>query len=329
MISKHFLLIASIICSCTLLVATFVSAKILFYSSRTGNHEIYMMNDDGSNIQRLTDNPMADRNPRWSPDGKKIVFERAFIHENRKIFIMDADGRNERLLTDTPADYRKPAWHPDGNRIAFSIWEKETTDIAMMDLKTGEVKRLTNNLEGGLSTSPDWSPNGRRIVFEHSDAFGRNIWMMNADGKHKKRRSPPRDDILFFRYSPRWSPDGIYILYPEAIYKQLPGKFDLASMRLIIQNVLAGTREVHELPKGFLVVCANWMSDGRDVLFSASDRNVSRVNGIYRYRLRTRELIPLTDPRYTYYVTDWRPGSLYVSPKGKLTGLWGRIKQAE
>ena len=327
MIPKRFLPILPLMCSLVLLTSTFATAEILFYSSRTGNHEIYTMNDDGSRMQRLTDNPLADRVPRWSPDGKEIVFERALTHENRKIFIMDADGRNEYLLTDTPADYRNPAWHPDGNRIAFSVHEAGTTDIAVMNLQTGAVKRLINNPEGGLSESPNWSPNGRQIVFEHSDAFGRNIWTMSADGKHKKRRSPPSKDAPILRYIPRWAPDGVHILYPEAVYG-LHGGLPL-EMRLIVQNVLTGTREIHTLPKGFLVSKVSWMADGREILFSASDRDVNTIDVIYRYPLDTRELIPLTNPLDNYYVSDWRPGSFYVSPKGKLTGLWGRIKQAE
>ena len=337
MIPKRFLRMLSVICSLTLLVSTFAAAKILFFSSRTGNHEIYTMNDDGSHIQRLTDNPLADTDPRWSPDGKEIVFGRETTPEDlladihSEIFIMDADGRNEHLLTDTPAYYRRPVWHRGGNRIAFSVEEAETTDIAVMNLQTGKVKRLITNPEGGLSDNPDWSPNGRQIVFEHSDEFGRNIWTMTADGNHQKRRSPPNKDVdvLLLRYVPRWSPDGVYILYPEAEYRRLPGKLDLVGMRLIIQNVLTGSREIHTLPKGFLVSQLCWMADGREVLFSAADRNISTVYGIYRYPLDTRELIPLTDPRDNYYVSDWRPGNLYVSPKGKLTGLWGRIKQME
>lgn len=341
MIFRRFLAILSIICSLTLLVSPFAAAEILFFSSRTGNHEIYTMNDDGSRIRRLTDNPLADRAPRWSPDGRKIVFERDFTeenklelrHENRKIFIMDADGRNEHLLTDTLGSSTAPSWHPDGNHIAFSIYEAETetVEITVMNLQSGKVKRI-NNPEGWLSDNPHYSSNGRQIVFEHSDEFGRNIWTMTAEGKHAKRRSPPNKDIdvLILRYRPRWSPDGVHILYPEAEYRRLPGKLDLIGMRLIIQNVLTESREIHDLPKGFLVstnLC--WMADGREILFSAADRNVSRVHVIYRYPLDTRELIPLTDPRDSYYVSDWRPGNLYVSPKGKLTGLWGHIKQME
>jgi TolB protein len=50
------------------------SAKIVFESKRDGNYEIYVMDDDGSNIQRLTNNLLGDYSPRWSPDGKQIVF---------------------------------------------------------------------------------------------------------------------------------------------------------------------------------------------------------------------------------------------------------------
>ena len=48
--------------------------KIAFTSSRDGNYEIYVMDDDGSNQRRVTVNPASDRHPAWSPDGKKIAF---------------------------------------------------------------------------------------------------------------------------------------------------------------------------------------------------------------------------------------------------------------
>lgn len=341
MIFRRFLRMLSIICSLTLFVSMFSAAEILFYSSRTGNHEIYTMNDDGSHIQQLTDNPLADKRPRWAPDGKKIVFQRGLVPKDplavtqSNILVMDADGRNEYQLTDSPETDERPSWHPNGTRIAFSfyLWtgrgKRTPTNIALINLQTGKVKQLTQNPRLGISDNPDWSPNGRQIVFEHSDEFGRNIWTMTADGKHAKRRSPPSEDILLIRYVPRWSPDGVHILYPEAEYRRLPGKLELAGMRLIVQNVLTGSREIHDLPKGFLVSTVCWMADGREVLFSASNRNVNTVDVIYRYPLDTRELIPLTNPRDNYYVSDWRPGNLYVSPKGKLTGLWGHIKQAK
>jgi Tol biopolymer transport system component len=72
-------------------VAPCISAsgdKVVFFSDRDGNYEVYMMNDDGSAQQRLTSNPADDLNPVFSPDGTKVLF-----HTNRKgnydIYVMD------------------------------------------------------------------------------------------------------------------------------------------------------------------------------------------------------------------------------------------------
>ena len=55
----------------------FNTGRIVFTSRRDGNNEIYVMDADGGNRERLTDNPANDRDPDWSPDGTKIAFASA------------------------------------------------------------------------------------------------------------------------------------------------------------------------------------------------------------------------------------------------------------
>jgi dipeptidyl aminopeptidase/acylaminoacyl peptidase len=74
------------------------NTKIAFMSNRNGNLEIYVMNADGSEQKRLTNNPASGMDPSWSPDGKKIAFV-SYRDGNPEIYVMNADGSEQRNLT--------------------------------------------------------------------------------------------------------------------------------------------------------------------------------------------------------------------------------------
>src|SRR5205823_1094199 len=75
--------------------------KIAFASDRSDNFEIYVMNGDGSELTRLTDNPATDVSPSWSPDGTKIAFVSS-RDGNPEIYVMSADGSGQTRLTNNP-----------------------------------------------------------------------------------------------------------------------------------------------------------------------------------------------------------------------------------
>ncbi len=66
--------------------------QIVFSSWRSGQCEIWVMAADGADPRPLTDDPAVDRHPRWSPDGKRIAFDREFPDGSARILVMNASG---------------------------------------------------------------------------------------------------------------------------------------------------------------------------------------------------------------------------------------------
>ena len=140
-------------------------AVILFRASPTGRSDIYVMNDDGKHVRQLTKTPFSEYNPRWSSNGKYIVFERNLGPTEKNphaqqfdIFIMDADGNNERRLTFHPQNDTYPCWSPDGKQIAFTGIRDGVPNIHIMKLATGNIRQLTKNKDGKtFATMPSWT----------------------------------------------------------------------------------------------------------------------------------------------------------------------------
>src|SRR5919108_1384799 len=122
-------------------------------------YEIYIMNSDGNDQTRLTDNSASDGDPSWSPDGEKIAFDSTIDEDgNRDIYIMNADdGSGQTRLTDDPAFDTDPSWSPDGTKIAFSSnREDDNSEIYIMNSDGSGQTRLTDNSADDFS--PSWSP---------------------------------------------------------------------------------------------------------------------------------------------------------------------------
>src|SRR4029077_4567436 len=94
-----------------------ICSKIAFSSDRDGNYEIYVMNPDGTNPTRLTNDTAIDDFPDISPDGNQITFQ-SNRSGSSEIYVMNADGSNQTRLTFSGSN-SEPAFSPDGTKIVF------------------------------------------------------------------------------------------------------------------------------------------------------------------------------------------------------------------
>jgi dipeptidyl aminopeptidase/acylaminoacyl peptidase len=84
-------------------------SRLAFPSIRDGNIELYVMNADGTGVQRLTDNPADDFMPAWSPDGSRLAFQTG-RDGNWEIYTINLDGTGLTNLTQSSAQEVWPAW---------------------------------------------------------------------------------------------------------------------------------------------------------------------------------------------------------------------------
>ena len=186
-------------------------SKIAFSSDRDGNYEIYVMNPDGTNATRLTNNTAIDDFPDISPDGSKITFE-SNRSGSSEIYVMNADGSSQTRLTFSGSN-TNPAFSPDGTKIVFISTRSGGRGVWVINSDgTGETQLATFTANGG--GRPHFSPDGSKIVFDWDISFGGSlrgqIFIMNADGSSLLNitNNSSIDD-----YDPAYSPDGTKIVF--------------------------------------------------------------------------------------------------------------------
>ncbi len=194
----------------------FVSAPDSIPGTPTRRPDIFVMNEDGSEVRRVFQSSSAAWHPRWSPDGRRIAFENYDpAAPGFRVYVMDADGSNVRQIPSAAGENFSPEWSPDGTRILF------LSNRAPRGWWTMYVVNADGTGERQLSDESvcfynifyiRWSPDGSRIAYT-CQSEGGDIYTVRADGTDRRLliEHPPGTPSQDF--GPVWSPDGSQVAF--------------------------------------------------------------------------------------------------------------------
>jgi TolB protein len=222
--------------------------KIIFSSDRDGlGIQLYTMNQDGSNVVRLTNNSGDNDEAKWSPDWKKIAF-RSSKDGNLEVYIMNADGSGEIRLTNDPANDGGPDWSPDGKQIVFASDRSGQYGLYIINIDGSNLHQI-GSFYGFM---PSWSQDGKKIAF--SDGY--DIFTVNIDGTSLTNLT----NASLRDYSPEWSPDGTQI----GFVGDLRGE----NVFVMPSNGGAITQLTHSTTAHCCYGGPSWRGDGKVIVYS-------------------------------------------------------------
>ena len=208
--------------------------RIIFVSDRDGQerYDIYVMDADGTNVERLTDTPDGgELSPRFSPDGERVAYVSEFS-DGWSVWEMRADGTDARKVAGDYAFAEFPAWMPDGDEIFFAAIEREgesasapdryattgganTAHIFSVDLESLEVRARIRT--AGIDVCPHISPDGAQLLYASTgteDNAKHRIYVHDiaSDDTTGASDTPLTDETARSDY-PDPSPDGRFIIF--------------------------------------------------------------------------------------------------------------------
>jgi Tol biopolymer transport system component len=290
---------------------------------------LFTANPDGSRMRQLTRpaKGVVDQQPDWSPNGKKLAFERKVPCPagglrnglDNTCDLVYTVGRNGKALKAlVPCDFadhchgeNSPAWSPDGSKIAFRYGFSDpafvdsfnySAGIWIVDARGGGLHQVTQVTPGSSwDSDPQWSPDGKKLVFVRDDLKEQAsaLFTVSLDGTGLRQVTPWS---LNGGDGPDWSPNGKWILFraqpsdgSSNVYKVHPDGSGLTNL-------------TKQAPSGLHYLSSSFSPDGRKIVSArtpgtgpdgAADVVVMNANGSH---VRAVTKSPLWES-----AADWGP----------------------
>jgi TolB protein len=258
--------------------------------------DLFIGQADGTGLTRVASSEELDWYPRFSPDGRAVVFESARA-SFRDLYRLELATGEVVRLTDNPEGNFDAAWSPDGRKLAFSSSRAGQLDLWVMDADGANPTRLT--FHPGDSVKPAWSPSGEYIAFISARDGKDDLFVVRPDGRDIRKLSPDAGTGKKRWEAPHVQRFAWHPTQDRVIYAAQPPR---GPSHLFVVDVAAGRTTPLSKPDQDDREPA-WSPDGEHLAFAsvrdgASDIYIMRADGTRRTRM-TRESTRAWLPRWT------------------------------
>ncbi len=237
------------------------ASRIAFVLEARGVKEMFVIDYDGENVQRLTNDGSIVLSPTWAPDGGQIAYM-SYRTGEPYLYEMDLATGRDRLISDRDGLNATPSYSPDGTTIAFATSVAGNTEIATINRERGGNLEQHTSGRRFDSLSPSYSPDGRRFVFESNRLGEPHIYVMPVGGGDPRLISEYAFGARGYNTSPDWAPVGERIAY----HTRLNGVH-----QIVVVDLSNGSRRL--LTNEGWNEDPSWGPDGRHLVMSSRDRD--------------------------------------------------------
>lgn len=282
---KHSAIILLLACFCS---ACQTTSRIAYLTNRSGNFDIYLTDEKGTDHTALTSNPGWDWSPKWNPHLDGIIYNSNDTLKNFSIRLMTTDGKPMPLNTDGLEEF---ILSPDGELVLYTESDSSNRYINLLDLKSGARKPLVTT--AAYNGRAQWAPNSRVFSFI-SDRDGNNeIYLYDmATGIQQRLTETAKRE----KYT-SWTPDNRSIIFTAS--EEGTEYNDIYRV-----NVLSGAiSRITEDQKMYEEICVS--PDGKKIAFHG---RLEGEHHIFTMNIDGTELKQITRVKAYHGEPEWIPG---------------------
>jgi Tol biopolymer transport system component len=232
--------------------------EVVFLSTQDGVTNIHLIRLDGSGERALTATKEAKEPPRWSRDGRRVLFG-VKVGETMQVVSIDRSGRHQRSITTVTG--RGARISPDGTKVLYATGSWTAVHLYVANVDGSHPVAVTDGTS--VAWNPEWSPDSRTIAFTGRTNDRLDIWLVGSGGGASPRQLTHIESAEGQAQVPSWSPDG------RTLAVQVSSKDDGH-----IWLVDAATGDAHEIAPHaahYRDELPAWFPDGKRLAFQ-SDR---------------------------------------------------------